>query len=156
MAEREQGTVKFFNETKGYGFIERPNGVDLFVHHSAIRGEGFKVLHEGQRVEYIIVQGPRGFNAEQVVVVGEGPRIENRETPVGDIHLGERETGIVKWFNQSKGYGFIARSEGGDVFVHHSGIRGGGTLVLLEGDHVEYRLVQGEKGLLAQDVVVVE
>ncbi|MDP6117165.1 MAG: cold-shock protein, partial [Planctomycetota bacterium] len=56
MEERETGTVKWFNEFKGYGFIEQPNGVDIFVHHSAIRGEGFKTLREGQQVEYEIAQ----------------------------------------------------------------------------------------------------
>lgn len=153
MAEREQGTVKFFNNDKGYGFVERPNGAELFVHHSAIRGEGFKTLREGQRVEYVIVQGPKGFNAEEVVGIGEVPSIETRNAPVGDTHPGERETGTVKWFSKPKGYGFIARSQGGDVFVHHSGIRGGGAQVLSEGDHVEYEVIEDPKGLRAQDVV---
>lgn len=155
MTEREQGTVKWFNESKGFGFIERPNGVDLFVHHSAVRGEGFKTLREGQPVEYEIIQSPKGFNAEDVVVVGESPRIETRGVSMGDIRLGERETGTVKWFSESKGYGFIARSQGGDVFVHHSGVRGEGVQRLSEGDRVEYKVVEGPKGFRAQDVVVV-
>ena len=155
MAEREQGTVKFFNESKGYGFIERPNGVDIFVHHSAIRGEGFKTLREGQQVEYEIVQGPKGFNADEVVVVGEDPRIEARDASVENIRPGERENGTVKWFNESKGYGFIARSQGGDVFVHHGDLRGGGVQTLSEGDHVEYEVVEDPKGSRAQDVVQV-
>ena len=67
----------------------------------------------------------------------------------------ERETGTVKWFNESKGYGFIARPKGGDVFVHHSAIRGEGFRKLSDGDRVEYEVVQGEKGPQAQDVVVV-
>jgi len=65
----------------------------------------------------------------------------------------ERETGVVKWFNDQKGYGFIARdSGGGDVFVHHSAIAGEGFKTLNEGDRVEYAVTQGQKGPAAEDV----
>ena len=64
------GTVKWFSDEKGYGFIERENGEgDVFVHHSAIQGEGFKTLAEGQRVEFEVVQGQKGPAAENVTVV---------------------------------------------------------------------------------------
>ena len=66
MADRETGTVKWFNVQKGFGFIERPNGDDVFVHHSAIQGEGFKSLQEGQQVEFEVVQGQKGPAAENV------------------------------------------------------------------------------------------
>lgn len=68
MGKREMGTVKWFNDAKGYGFIQRDSGGDLFVHHSAIQGEGFRSLREGQRVEFEIVQGRKGPAAEAVVV----------------------------------------------------------------------------------------
>lgn len=67
MAERETGTVKWFNATKGYGFIERDSGGDVFVHHSAIQTEGYRTLKEGQRVEFSVVQGDKGPRAENVV-----------------------------------------------------------------------------------------
>ena len=67
MAERESGTVKWFNDSKGYGFIQRESGGDVFVHHSAIRIEGFRTLSEGQRVEFQVVQGQKGPAAEDVV-----------------------------------------------------------------------------------------
>ena len=62
-----EGTVKWFNASKGFGFIEQDNGNDVFVHHSAIQGEGFKSLDEGQRVSFEIVDGPKGPAAENVV-----------------------------------------------------------------------------------------
>ena len=70
MSERTTGTVKWFNGAKGYGFIEREAGPDLFVHHSAIRGEGFRNLEEGQRVEFNVEQGQKGLQATDVAVLG--------------------------------------------------------------------------------------
>ena len=69
MSERETGTVKWFNGSKGYGFIERPGGEDVFVHFSAIRGEGFRNLEEGQTVEFNVEQGQKGLQATDVAVV---------------------------------------------------------------------------------------
>ena len=63
---RELGTVKWFNATKGYGFITREGGEDVFVHYSAIEAEGYKTLNEGQRVEFTITQGPKGLAAANV------------------------------------------------------------------------------------------
>ena len=67
MAERETGTVKWFNDAKGFGFIQRASGTDVFVHHSAIRSEGFRSLSDGQQVEFTVVQGQKGPAAEDVV-----------------------------------------------------------------------------------------
>ncbi len=67
MAEqRVQGTVKWFNGTKGYGFIEQDGGQDVFVHYSAISGQGFRNLEEGQRVEFTVTKGPKGLQASNV------------------------------------------------------------------------------------------
>ncbi|MFC2029402.1 cold-shock protein [Chloroflexota bacterium] len=70
MSEKETGTVKWFNGSKGFGFIERQAGDDVFVHYSAIQGDGFRNLDEGQRVEFNVTQGPKGLQASEVSVVG--------------------------------------------------------------------------------------
>ena len=64
---KEQGTVKWFNNEKGYGFIRRDSGDDVFVHHSAIQASGFKSLNEGDHVEFNVAKGPKGYQAQDVV-----------------------------------------------------------------------------------------
>ncbi len=68
MTERETGTVKWFNASKGYGFIERDNGEDVFVHYSEISGDGYRSLDEGQRVEFSVAEGQKGLQAQGVTV----------------------------------------------------------------------------------------
>ena len=69
MAEREVGTVKWFNDSKGFGFISRENGTDVFVHFTSIRGEGYRSLEDGQQVEFEVVEGDKGLQAQDVVAV---------------------------------------------------------------------------------------
>lgn len=69
MSEKEQGVVKWFNGSKGYGFIERTTGDDVFVHFNAIVGEGYRNLEEGQRVEFTVVRGQKGLQAADVTVI---------------------------------------------------------------------------------------
>jgi CspA family cold shock protein len=76
-AAMEQGTVKWFNDAKGYGFISRQNGEDVFVHYSAITANGFKSLQEGQAIQFTVVKGPKGWQAADV------QPIKNSSRPVG-------------------------------------------------------------------------
>ena len=68
MADRVEGTVKWFNSSKGFGFIEREGGKDVFVHYSAINAEGFRNLEEGQRVTFIVTEGQKGPQAQDVQI----------------------------------------------------------------------------------------
>jgi CspA family cold shock protein len=68
MADREVGTVKWFNSSKGFGFIERESGDDVFVHYSAINSDGYRSLEEGQRVEFTVAQGQKGPQAQDVTL----------------------------------------------------------------------------------------
>lgn len=69
MSSTTTGTVKWFNETKGFGFIAQESGPDVFVHHTSINGTGFKTLAEGQRVQFVITQGQKGPQAEDVSAI---------------------------------------------------------------------------------------
>lgn len=69
MSERETGTVKWFNNAKGFGFIERQDGEDVFVHYNQIRGDGYRSLNDGQTVEFTVTKTDKGFQAEDVEAV---------------------------------------------------------------------------------------
>ena len=69
MSDTVTGTVKWFNESKGFGFIEQENGGDVFAHYSAISGNGFKTLKEGQRVSFTVTQGQKGDQASNIVAI---------------------------------------------------------------------------------------
>jgi CspA family cold shock protein len=107
--ERESGTVKWFNPEKGYGFITRENGEkDVFVHHSAIQGSGFKTLNDGERVEFEVVQGQKGPAAENVVRL--------------DAPEGGSQGGGAGGYGRSGG----GRSQGGERGGRGGGYGGGG------------------------------
>ncbi len=71
MSDREQGTVKWFNDAKGFGFIQRDGGEDIFVHFRAIQGDGYRSLKDGEKVEFNVVEGDKGLQAEDVRKVEE-------------------------------------------------------------------------------------
>ena len=70
-AVRETGYVKFFDDLKGFGFISRSNGGDIFVHHTGILGKGYKTLNDGARIEFTVAEGPKGFYAKDVIPLKE-------------------------------------------------------------------------------------
>jgi CspA family cold shock protein len=170
------GTVKFFNADKGFGFISQEQGDDVFVHFSNIQGDGYKTLSEGDAVEFDVAPGRKGPEALNVRVTsweqgaparpqraerdrtsrpsGPSARREASSWP-GESVGGQPATGTVKFFNAEKGFGFISRDEGDDVFVHFSNIEGDGYKTLSEGERVEFDVAPGRKGPEAQHVRVV-
>ena len=151
---RERGTVKWFKNDKGYGFIGRASGGDVFIHYSAIQGDGYKRLDKGDRVEFEVVRGPRGFQAQNLRINGVKNAGAAPPAPgVATDSNGHREQGTVKWFKKDEGYGFIARGSGDDIFVHLSAIQSPGVKFLKGGDRVEFQVAEGLKGPEAHDVV---
>ena len=69
MSAREQGIVKWFNDAKGFGFIQRESGEDIFVHFRAIQGDGYRSLQDGQKVEFVVTEGEKGLQAEEVTKI---------------------------------------------------------------------------------------
>jgi len=158
-----QGTVKWFNSQKGFGFITpSAGGEDLFVHQSAIKANGFRTLAEGEEVEYevvnedgkmkaINVSGPgggfvKGDGGGRGGGGGRGAPSEPRKWPEGTEPSAGKQIGSVKWFNSEKGFGFIAPNDGEeDLFVHQSAIFSAGFRSLREGEYVEFKVVD-ERG----------
>ena len=162
------GTVKFFNASKGFGFISPNNGgEDVFVHISAVERAGLDSLNDGDQVEFELEQDRRSgrMSATDLMVTGAGtpmPRAPRPPRPAGGDRFGGgggapaprggggggamrdaagSGSGVVKWFNPTKGFGFIQPNDGGgDVFVHISAVEQAGLRSLNEGQAVSYDL----------------
>ncbi|WP_392542994.1 cold-shock protein [Oryzobacter telluris] len=138
-----EGTVRWFDADRGFGFIALgPDAEDLYVHASEIvSNDATKLLREGQVVEFEIGEGDRGPQARRVRVTAD----QSADTPLGVL-------GTVAWYEPAKGYGFASPDGGGaEVFVHSSAIVGGG--VLSEGQRVAFLVVDGVKGPLADHLL---
>lgn len=172
------GRVKWFNNAKGFGVITSPGHGDVFVHHTAIRMDGFPTLSEGQLVEFELAAGPKGPQAARVRLLDtvldddtlddEGfeafEREDDEEADLATPPLYMPDTplptgrlqGVVKWFNEAKGFGFITTPGLPDVFVHHTAILMDGFRTLSEGQQVEFAVERGTYGPMAVRVQVVE
>lgn len=157
------GVMKWFDVTRGFGFAvaDDPAFGDVLVHFSVLQPLGRRSLPEGARVDALVVQRGRGFQAREIVsvdlseAVAELPARPRRDTDRVDPATlidaaGPFEPMTVKWFNRLKGYGFLVRGrDGDDVFVHMETLRRGGFQAVEPDQPVRARVVEGRKGPLA-------
>ncbi len=176
-APEAKATVKWYNSEKGYGFVEMADGSgDVFLHANSLQNAGYQSVTPGAVLQIRVGQGHKGRQVDQVVSVTEGAAPPPRSGGFGDRGdrggFGDRgdrggfdrpraprapravatgpaveTTGIVKWYNATKGFGFISPQEGGkDVFVHATALETAGLQPLQEGQSVRISVVQGAKG----------
>jgi cold shock protein len=148
----QRATVKWFNPTKGFGFVTLEDGTDAFCHASALSHLGVTELPQGATVTCEVVQGQRGMQVTTVQNVDtstaepmprgpRGPRGPREPSgPMGDGH--------VKFFNEQKGFGFVVPAAGGaDVYVHASALRRSGVPTLIPEQRIRFSTRQGMKGI---------
>lgn len=144
-----KGTVKFFNAQKGFGFIQQETGgEDIFVHISAVERAGLEGLAEGQELEFNLVDRGGKVSAQDLQVVGDVIAVEQRAAAAPRRELtGEKATGTVKFFNATKGFGFLTRDDGQpDAFVHISAVERSGLAGISEGERYEFDLEVDRRG----------
>lgn len=145
-----KGVVKFFNAQKGFGFIQRDDGgSDVFVHISSVERAGLEGLAEGQELEFNLVDRGGKVSAADLQVVGDVIPVEAPARPAAPQRelTGEKATGTVKFFNGTKGFGFITRDDGQpDAFVHISAVERSGLQGINEGDRLEFDLEVDRRG----------
>lgn len=154
------GVVTWFSNAKGFGFVKPNDGTeDVFVHISVVQTSGLTSLRDGSTINCLVGPGKKG---RQVVHINQvdnstatgpvaAPRSFNRESeyfpPIPEGEEGEPGSGIVKWFNITKGFGFIAPDSGGkDVFLHASVVRRAGYVDVQAGQRVNYTAIDRDKG----------
>jgi CspA family cold shock protein len=149
--------VKWFNATKGYGFVELSDGRgDAFLHLKTLRETGRQTLPSGAKIRVVARAGSRGAEVVRVVEVDTRSAVErsSRRSTV-DPSAAFDLTGKVKWFDDARGFGFIASDDfGRDVFVHSTTLGAAGVRGLVEGQAVSMRVVETPKGREAIEIII--
>src|ERR1700677_3077953 len=152
-----EAAVKWFNATKGYGFVELADGRgDAFLHLKTLRETGRQTLPSGAKIRVVARAGSRGAEVVRVVEVDTRSAVERSSgrSPV-DLSAAFDLTGKVKWFDDARGFGFIASDDfGRDVFIHSTTLGRSEERGLFEGQQVSMRVVETAKGREAIEIVI--
>jgi cold shock protein len=162
-----EAIVKWFNAEKGFGFVAVVGGSDAFVHIRQLEAAGHSSVPEGARVKVRIGQGQKGPEVTEVIEV-DPSTAQVTSTPAGrsaprsssrqpGVEVTTECVGLVKMYNANKGFGFIGQDGGGkDVFVHATTLERGGLSGLTEGQRVRMQIGQGQKGLEARSIKLLD